>query len=176
MRRCLLSIFSLCAAICLSGCGFQLRGSEPLNPQFQEIYIKTTDPYGQLTRNLHDYLQMSGAHVTDTQEAATTVLNIISETQSQVLLSVSGTQQTRQYNLILTVVFDVLNAKGVMLVPPQTLSETRAFTTLSDQILGGSNEQNTLYQQMRQAIIYDIINRLESRDIADMLDNHRKNP
>jgi LPS-assembly lipoprotein len=173
--RYLLSYLFLFAAFCLSSCGFQLRGSQPLNPLFQEIYIKTEDPYGQLTRNLREYLKMSGAHVTDTPGEAPTVLNILSETKTQALLSVSSNQQTRQYNLILTVTYEITNAKGVVLVPPQTAIETRAFTTVSDQILGGTNEQNTMYQQMQQAIVYDMMNRLGSRDIAIMLNTHRKN-
>ncbi len=174
--RYLLSCLVLFAAACLSSCGFQLRGSQPLNPAFQEIYIKTEDPYGQLTRNLREYLKMSGAYVTDTPGVAPIVLNILSETKTQALLSVSSNQQTRQYNLILTVIYDITNAKGVVLVPPQTAVETRAFTTVSDQILGGTNEQNTMYQQMQQAIVYDIVNRLGSRDIAAMLTTHRKSP
>lgn len=167
--RFVLPIFSLLTALALSSCGFQLRGSQPLNPSFQEIYIKTADPYGQLTRNLREYLKMSGAHVTDSPQDANTILDILSEAKNQVLLSVSSTQQTRQYNLMLIVSFEITNAKGVVLVPPQTLTESRTFTTVSDQILGGTNEQNTLYLQMQQAIVYDIMNRLESRDIATML-------
>lgn len=153
----------------LSGCGFQLRGSTPLSPPLQQVYIKTADPYGQLARNLRDYLQASGANITDTPQQATTVLEILSDDETQQLLSVSGTQQTRQYNLILSVKFAVANAKGTIVVPEQVLTETRAFTTTSDQILGGTNEQSTLYQQMRQAIVYDIMNRLNSREITTIL-------
>jgi LPS-assembly lipoprotein len=166
------SFLILFAATFLSSCGFHLRGTAPLSPPLQELYIKTADPYGQLTRNLAEYLKMSGVHLTETPEEATTVLHIISETENQQLLSVSGTQQTRQYNLTLVVTFEISNPKGVVLVPPQTLNEQRTLTTQSDQILGGSNEQNTLYQQMRQAIIDDIVNRLASRDVTTLLMEH----
>ncbi|HSW69673.1 MAG TPA: LPS assembly lipoprotein LptE [Gammaproteobacteria bacterium] len=169
-------IFLCFTVVCLSSCGFQLRGSAPLSPPLKILYIQTADPYGQLTRNLRDYLTMSGVELTDTPSHASTILHIINETQSQQLLSVSGTQQTRQYSLVLAVTFEILNPKGSVLMPPTTLSENRTFTTLSDQILGGTNEQNTLYQQMRIAIIYDIMSRLSSREVTKMLMEPKKHP
>ncbi len=166
----------LLAILCLSACGFQLRGSVPLSPSLHKLYIQTENPYGTLTRNLHDYLQESGVEVTNSPENAFTVLHIISETQTQQLLSVSGLQQTRQYSLTLAVTFEVTTPKGTVLMPALTLTENRTLTTLSDLILAGTNEQNTLYQQMRQAIIYDMMNRLSSRDVAILLTKSEKNP
>ena len=81
-------------------------------------------------------------------------------------MSVSATQLTRQYNLILSVTFQLLTPNGVVLTAPQPLTESRFVTIQSDQILGGSNEANSLYQQMRQAIAFDLMNRLASRDIT----------
>lgn len=166
----------LIVILCLSSCGFQLRGSAPLSPPLKRLYIQTANPYGTLTNNLRDYLKTSGVEVTDSPQNALTVLHIISETQSQQLLSVSGLQQTRQYSLTLAVTFEVTTPQGVVLMPALTLSENRTLTTLSDLILAGTNEQNTLYQQMRQAIIYDIINRLSSRDVTILLMKTDKKP
>ena len=157
------------ATLFLSACGFHLRGEAPLSPSLKNLYIQTADPYGALTRNLRVYLKTSGVELTDSPQSARTILHIISDTQSQQLLSVSGLQQTRQYNLLLTVVFEVTTPKGTILVPPQTLTESRILTTLSDQILSSTNEQTTLYQQMRLAIVYDIINRLSSHDVTNLL-------
>lgn len=167
----------LCLTVlCLSSCGFQLRGAVTLSPPLQRLYIQTADPYGVLTHNLHESLKLSGVELTNKPEDALTILHIISETQSQVLLSVSGLQQTRQYNLILAVTFELTNPKGVVLMPPLTLTENRTLTTQSDQILGGTNEQNTLYQQMQLAIIYDIMNRLSSRDVTNLLTEQKIKP
>lgn len=163
-------------AIGLSGCGFQLRGSTPPNPALQNLYIKTSAPYSEVTSNLREYLNVTGIQVAATQQDAAIVLQILSETETQVLLSVSGTAQTRQYSLILTIAFQVTDNKGIVLVPPQTLSENRTLTVMSDQILGGSNEQTMLYQQMRQAIVYDIMNRLGSREIIALLTNQKTHP
>lgn len=165
----------LFTAICLTSCGFQLRGAVSLSPPLKKMF-KTTDPYGPLTHNLRDYLTLSGVELTDTPQTATTVLHIISEVPSQQLLSVSGSQQTRQYSLLLAVTFEVTTPAGAVLMPSITLTENRTFTTLSDQILGGTNEQNTLYQQMRLAIVYDIMNRLSSKDVTNLLTKQASAP
>lgn len=160
----------------LSGCGFQLRGSAPPSPALQDLYIKTSAPYSEITHNLREYFKISGIHVVEIQQDAAIVLQILNESENQVLLSVSGTAQTRQYNLVLSISFQVTNNKGTVLVPPQSLSENRTLTVMSDQILGGSNEQIMLYQQMRQAIVYDIMNRLSSREVIAMLTTQKTRP
>lgn len=169
-------LFVCILCCCLSACGFQLRGTAQLSPPLKKLYIQTANPYGQLTRNLKESLQTSGVEVVDSPQSATTILNIINETEGRQLLSVSGTQQTRIYNLTLSVDFEVTSPKGAVLVPALTLAENRTFTTASDLILGGTNEQNILYQQMRQAIVYDIMNRLSSREVTTILMESKKHP
>lgn len=168
MRK-LILIFTL---FCITSCGYQLRGSVPLAPRLHQLFLETKDPYGQLTRNLKAFLKISGVHLVDKQEDAESTLVILKELTSQQLLGISGTQQTRQYNLILTVTFEVTDAQGKVLVKPQTVAETRTLTIKADQILAGSNEANTLYDQMRQAIVYDIMSRLASKDITALLTNN----
>jgi outer membrane lipopolysaccharide assembly protein LptE/RlpB len=78
--------------------------------------------------------------------------------------------------LLLAVTVEVTTPEGAVLMPPITLTENRTFTTLSDQILGGTNEQNTLYQQMRLAVVYDIMNRLSSKDVTGLLTKRASTP
>jgi LPS-assembly lipoprotein len=153
----------------VSSCGFKLRGSMPLAPPLHSIYLETPDPYGQLARYLRQFLKMSGVALADSPEGATSILAIISESTGDQLLGINGTQQTRQYNLVLTVTFQVSNPKNRVLVPPQTVSESRALTITNDQILASSNEAMNLYTQMRQTIVYDIMSRLSSGEITTQL-------
>jgi LPS-assembly lipoprotein len=153
----------------LTSCGYHLRGSIPLAPPLYKLYLETTDPYGQLARNLTLFLKVSGVTLVDKREDSTAVLVILRETTSQQLLGISGTQQTRQYNLILNVTFQIIDPVGKILISPQNVVETRSFTIKSDQILAGSNEANNLYNQMRQAITYDMMARLGSAEITRTL-------
>lgn len=162
-RKSILSLGILGASLLLSGCGFHLRGMVTLAPPLKHIYLETHDPYSELTRNLKQSLKSSNVTLTEAPETADTILEIISVNESQQLLSVGGTQQTRQYNLILTVTFQVKTPAGKILIPTQTVSETQAITIQANQVLGGSNEQNNLYHQMRRAIVNTIMNRLASK-------------
>lgn len=151
------------------GCGFHLQGQMHLAPPLQKMYLQSPDPYGHLARNLQQYLKMSKVQLTATPAEADTILVILQDTTAQSLLSVSGTQQTRQYNLQVTVVFEITDKRGCVLIAPQVLTETRTITIQSNQILGSSNEANLYYQQMRRFLAYAILNRLATQEIARAL-------
>lgn len=153
----------------ITSCGYHLRGSMPLAAPLYKLYLDTNDPYGQLTRNLKQFLKVSNVTLVNKREDSTAILAILHEATSQQLLGISGTQQTRQYNLILNVTFQVTDPVGKVLVSSQSITETRSFTIKSDQILAGSNEANNLYNQMRQAIVYDIMARLGSTEVTRLL-------
>ena len=163
------SLFLILLLFCLNSCGFHLRGEFSLAPALHKLYLESKDPYGQLTRNLKQYLKMSGVQLTTTPEEANTVLTIISETETQNLISIDNSQLTRQYNLVLTVTYQITTPNGEVLVPPQAVAESRTLPIQSNQILAGSNEETTLYQQMRQAIVYAIVSHLSSNDVTSLL-------
>lgn len=161
----------LCISPILTACGFHLQGEMQLVPPLHHMYLQTPDPYGTLARSLQQYLKMSNVHFASSPATATTILVILQDSTSEELLSVSSTQQTRQYNLRVNVVFAINDAKGRTIVPPQTVTEARAITVQSDQILGRSNEANLYYQQMRRSIAYAIMNRITSKDISRIIMN-----
>jgi LPS-assembly lipoprotein len=158
-----------CLTTLLTSCGFHLQGEMPLAPPLHHLYLQTPDPYGQLARDLEDYLKMSHVTLVATPAEATAILVIRQDYVKQTLLSVSGTQQTRQYNLIVTVEFEVTDQHGAYMIPLQRLSESKAITVQSDQILGSSNEASLYYQQMRRALAYAIMNRIASKDITQLI-------
>jgi len=164
-------IFIVCLALITSACGFHLQGEEPLAPALHSMYLQSPDPYGHLAQNLKRYLKMSHVQLASSPSEAKTVLAILSDTNTQRLLGVSGTQQTRQYQLAVTVTFEITDKAGRPITSPQTLNETRAITVQSDQILGSSNEANLYYQQMRRTLAYSIINTLSSKQVTATI-NH----
>ncbi|OGT41379.1 MAG: hypothetical protein A3F42_02575 [Gammaproteobacteria bacterium RIFCSPHIGHO2_12_FULL_37_34] len=165
-------IFIFCSTLLLVSCGFHLQGEMQLASPLHRLYLQTNDPYGPLANNLREYLKISKVQLVSSPADARTILTILRDESSQELLSVSGTQQTRQYNLRVTVAFEISDAKGLTLVSPQILSETRAITIQSNQILGSSNEANLFYQQMRRHLAYAIMNRLASRDMTQQINKN----
>jgi LPS-assembly lipoprotein len=172
MRHLLLLLFCLI----LSACGFHLQSEMALAPPLHTLYFKTAEPYGVLSRTLQDSLTASHVKLVATAAAADAVLEILSENSSQVFLSVNGTQQTRQYNLIVTVEFDITDRTGRVIIPPQSLSESRTITVQSNQILGSSNEANLFYLQMRRTLAYAIMNRIASKEVTMMINAAHLSP
>jgi len=161
----------ICCSILLSACQFHLQSETNLAPALHSIYLQSQDPYGHLARNLKEYMKMSDVTFTDSPNDAKTMLVIVSDTTAQRLLSVNGTLQTRQYNLIATVTFEITDSKGLIIVPPQSLSETRSMTVQSNEILGSSNEANLFFQQMRRSLAYAIVNRISSQQITQTVND-----
>ena len=153
----------------LSGCGFHLAEPAQLAEPLYRMYLQTPDPYGYLARSLEQQLKLSHVKLMCQASDASTILSILKDETSQELLSVNGTQQTRQYTLRVTVVFEITDEKGRTLVPQQTLTETRSMTVQANQVLGSSNEANLFYYQMRQTLAYAIINRIASKEITDLI-------
>ena len=153
----------------LTACGFHPQGDAKLAPPLKKMYLQTADPYGNLARNLHDYLKMSHVQLVNSPDEADTILEIERDGNSQELLSVAGTQQTRQYKLIVTVVFAVSDNKGRTILAPQTMTEARVITVQANQILGSSNEASLYAQQMRRSLAIAIMNRLSSIEVTKIV-------
>lgn len=154
----------------LTSCGFHLQGPMPLAPPLKKLYLKAQDPYGQLARNLKDYLRMSGVTLVSSPSEATAILAITSQDASQHFLSVNGTEQTRQYNLVVSVTYEITTPTGELLAGPESLSESKPITIQSNQILGSSNEANLYYNHMRRALAYAMMNRISSADITKRIE------
>lgn len=168
LKKCLF-VGLLCTV--LAGCGFRLQGDTKLAPPLQRMSLETPDPYGQLARNLQQALKMSKVALVDSKQA-TTILNITQDEATQEFLSVSGTTQTRQYNLRVTVTFDITDSNGAEIIAPLALSETRVITVQSNQILGSSNEATLFYQQMRRNLAYAIMNRISSKEVTKQINDY----
>ncbi len=153
----------------LMSCGFHWREPLPLAKPLQNMYVQSRNPYDELTRYLKQYLQMSGVHLAASPQQASTILNITQEVMTQNLLSINSSQQTRQYNLSLTVTFEITDTEGKILITPQTLTELRPLTLQSNQILAGSNQAAQLYQDMQRALTYNLMNRLASKGVSNAL-------
>lgn len=155
--------------VTLTSCGFTLRGDTELAEPLKLMYLQTVDPYGPFTKSLDQSLKMSNVTTVSNPKKAHTILQIIRDDTEQKLLSVSGTQQTRQYELKVTVMFQVLNNKGSIIVGPQALAETRTITVQSNQILGSSNEANSYFDQMRRSLASAVMYRLSSVQLTKQI-------
>ncbi|SRR5579883_159975 len=157
------------STLLLTACGYHLQGQTQLAPPLQRMYLQAPDPYGTLAHSLQQALKLSHVQLVSSPQEATTLLVITRDTPSEKLQSVNGTQQTRQYELSVTVNFEIQDVHGRTLLGNQSLSESRTLTIQSNQILGSSNEATLLYQQMRRALAFAIMNRIASKEVTKIV-------
>lgn len=169
VRRGLILAVMMLLPCLIAACSFHLRGDLPLAPPLHSLYVESSDPYGTLVKELEQSLRMSRVTLAANPHEAKTILVVLHDDTAQTLLSVSGTQQTRQYQLTVTVSFEINDSSGRTIVPPQTLAENRVITIQSNQILGSSNEANLYFQQMRRVLASAIMYRLSSHEITNMI-------
>jgi len=163
-------IIFLSLILLLSGCGFHLQGQTYFAPALQHLYLQTQDPYGYLATDLRQILKSSGIELADSPDKATMILTILQDTNAQILIAPSGTNQTQQYQLQSTISYTLSN-KGRTLLGPEALTEQRPITIQSNQILGTSNEADLFYRQMHRALAYALINRISSRAVTRLMEN-----
>ncbi len=161
----------LACCFALSACGFTLQGEKQLAQPLHHLYLQTPDTYGNLESYLSDSLKISKVKLVSSPADADTMLIVTSDNTYQELLSVSSTQQTRQYNLRVVVTFEITTPNGKVLLPTQSLSDIRTITVQSDQVLGSSNEAAQYYQQMRRGIASAIMNRLASTEVTNIIND-----
>lgn len=166
------TILALFLSLLLSACGYHLQYDLPLAEPLHRLYLQSADPYGNLARYLKEALKLSQVCLVSDPDQAAAVLVILHDNGIQTLLSVNSTTQTRQYLLQVIVVFAINDANGCAILPPQRVAESRVITVQSNQILGSSNEANLYYQQMRRSLVSIIMNRIASREVTELVNQH----
>lgn len=87
-------------------------------------------------------------------------LIIISDHFDEQIKSISSSTTPRQYLLIYSVRFKLQRANSADIIPDSDLQVTRQATINSDRILGSTDEENLLKDEMRQDAALQIVTRL----------------
>lgn len=158
MRKLLLAL----TCFLLSGCGFHLRGHEPLPPQLHLLYLQVNAPYSPLSKELQQILCSNGIQLVPYPGAAPVGLQILSDTFGQSITSIGSSQQVTTYFLTYTVTYQLNDANGHALLCPQTIVANRSYSIASNQILADTSTLLSLQEDMRRDVIFQLLNRLRS--------------
>jgi LPS-assembly lipoprotein len=162
LRRLILLLLATSYSLLIVGCGFHLKGSANLPASMEKTYIK-----GQsstiLLRNLRASLKASGVNVVDTVKDATAILDINRETEDRRVLSVSSAAKVSEYELSYAVTFSVYRKDGAVIVPAQTIRQTRDYNFDENAVLSKSDEESLLRKEMKRDAVSSIMRRIEAR-------------
>ena len=152
---------ALLLATLLAACGFQLRGSNgSYNMPFQSIYLAfgETSPLGnELKRNLR---AIDNVSVVTKPEGAQARFEVVSEARNKAILSLNNLGRVREYLLSYTLVFQVRDASGNLLLAPTEITLRRNLTFSEEAVLAKEGEEALLYRDMQSDLVQQIIRRL----------------
>lgn len=140
------------AALCVSACGFQMRGQSTLPVEMDRTYIAAEDRFTLFYRKLEDELRQSGVEITESAAEATAILTILDDQTGQRVLSVSARNVPREYEVFYRIRFSVESGEN-RLIEPQEQALIRDYTWDETRVLGKTREERLL----REAIADDLV-------------------
>lgn len=157
-------IIPLILTLCLSACGFHLRGMVDIPTWLECVTIIAKEENKVLADLLESQLDAYKIKITDDPKEAKYWIVINYSTVKQQIVSIGASTNPRQYQLIMTTDFSLKNREGEIIQPSRTVFVSRQFTANNDRILGSNEEEAILINEMRQDTVVQIINRLSKRD------------
>lgn len=146
----------LCAAL-LPGCGFQLRGE--YNVPFASVFVAAAGT-SQVATRLQRELTNSPTKLTTAAKDAEAQLNIVEEKRDRLILSLSGAGRVREYQLKLTVRYQLVESKGAVAIPTSEIQLQRILTYDDSQVIAKQQEEAMLYQDMERDAAGQILRRM----------------
>jgi len=152
---------ALIAALLLSACGFQLRGTGP-QPElpFKTLFLgfSETSPLGvQLRRNL---VAMGNVTVVPERKDADAALEVLGETKDKQILSLNSQGRVREYLLLYRLVFRVVDKQNRQLLAPTEIVIRRIQTYNENQVLAKEAEEATFYREMQGDLVQQVLRRI----------------
>lgn len=158
-RRSAVRILGLIAVLLLPGCGFHLEGRVPLPEPIRRPYIHSADQQSDFVQSLRRQMLISGAQPVDSPDQATAVIEILYDSVTKRVLSVSAQNRPTEYQVTYTVRFSV-TASGVVLLPPQQVFSMRSYSFDEGLLLAKEHEEAILQQSMGQDLADVVMRRL----------------
>ena len=152
---------ALLLATTLTACGFHLRGSDgAYNMPFTSIYLAfpDTSPLGnELKRNLRAGDKVV---IAPKPEGAQARFEVLSEARNKAILSLNNLGRVREYLLSYTLVFQVRDATGNLLLGPTEITLRRNLAFSEEALLAKEGEEALLYRDMQSDLVQQIMRRL----------------
>ncbi len=157
-----LCLFVLAAVLVVPACGFQLRGAAELPEAMARTHISQADPTTRFARSLDRQLRANGVEVLEDEAGATATLEVSEARMTRRPLTVSGTAQVREYELVFVLIYRLVDQDGDTLLPEDRIVLERSYSFDEQEILGARREEEFLRDELSDAMVAQLIRRLEA--------------
>lgn len=167
-RLALLAMLSAC--LLLAACGFRLKGATPL--PFDTLYtnIAQNSSFGVAMRRAIVAASPNTRIVDDPNQAEARLIQLANDERLR-QLSIDADGRVEEYELNLEFVFQLVDARGHVILPPTTLRSTREIPYDDTVVQAKQSEITTLFQQMQQAMVDRVVRHLTAPDVIEAFRN-----
>src|SRR5437870_4516630 len=117
-------LFGLVFSCMLSACGFHFRSHCEFSLPFHTLSLETSQPYSNLIKELQKALAAAGVYTSLTMPASPR-LQILTQNFTRTATSLGDAGQTTTYLLMYSILFQIKDCKGHILLGPQSILATR---------------------------------------------------
>jgi len=149
---------ALAPALVLGGCGFHLRGPQPL--AYATLYVGA-DPNSALGAALRRRVANSGTTlVVEDPAAADARIEFLQIVNNREILSLSGAGKVREYQIEQVITFRVISRAGIELLPATSISARREYNFDDTRVIGKEQEEALLYRDIETDLLQQLMRRL----------------
>jgi LPS-assembly lipoprotein len=145
----------------VTGCGFHMAGKGTYSSELSNTHIQGPASSRELLLLLEKRLRSNQINVVE-DDTATAIIRILDEVRDKTTLSVDTQGKAREYELFLQVTYEVKRPDNTTLLPQETIDINRDFVFNKADLLGTNEEENELYNEMRNDAAKLIVYKLQA--------------
>ena len=142
-------------------CGFHLAGEGEFSDEVSNTHIQALSSSRDLVRLVEKNLRSNQINIVSV-ENATALLRILNEETERVVLTLDNDGKAREYELLLKISFDVIRPDNSILLKKQQIDLNRDFVFDKSELLGTNEEEQELFNEMRNDAAKLIVYRLQT--------------
>lgn len=158
MMKFLSILFTL---LLLQSCGFHLASEGEFSSEVSNTHVQALSSSNELVRLIEKNLRTNRVNVVDADHA-TALLRILSEETEKVVLTLDNDGKAREYELLLRISFEVKRPDNSVMLNQQKIDLNRDFVFDKNDILGATEEEQEMFNEMRNDAAKLIVYRLQS--------------
>ena len=149
----------LAGALFLQGCGWHLRGAQPLPAELQTLHLKIASENSTFARALKRSFKTMDVTLADATSDAPYTLSVSGIRNDRRVLSTTGTAKVAEYVLASSITYSVSDANGEKLVEPTLISTEKTYLYNRNNAVSSYEEENLLREEMQRDLIQQLIRR-----------------
>lgn len=157
--RTFMPLLVVCVCVAIAACGFQLRGSDPIDPALSPLTIDAVRSGSALLPPLRRALADAGVELVPAGVASRTTLLINADVEGERVIAVTPQGQPREAELFYTVGFQLVDAQGRVLVDRE-VTLRREFAIDERDILAKTHEAEVLAAALLRDMVAGIVRQL----------------